>query len=99
MRQARRRAGLTQRELAHLAGVGQPSIARIEADAVVPRLDTFERLLRACGEELHAGPRLTQGVDLSLIDDLLDKTPAARAAYMADASRKLTTLRAKIRHR
>jgi predicted transcriptional regulator len=99
LRQARRRAGLTQRELAHQAGVRQPSVARIESGAVVPRLDTFVRLLRACGEELHAGARLTQGVDVTLIDGLLDRTPAARAAYMADASRKMTTLRERIRRR
>lgn len=97
LRQARRRAGLTQRALAHRAGVGQPSVARIESGAVVPRFDTFERLLRVCGEELSAGPRLSDGVDITLIDDLLDRTPAARARYMADASRKMAALRASIR--
>ncbi len=99
VRQARRRAGLTQRELARLTGLGQPSVARIESGAVVPRLDTLERLLHACGEELYTAPRLSEGVDLTLIDDLLKRTPAERAAYMADASRKMTALRQKATRR
>lgn len=99
MRQARRRAGLTQRRLAHLAGVAQPAVARIERGAVIPRVDTLQRLLRACGEELFTGPRLSQGVDVTLIDDLLEQTPAARAASMADASRKMTALKQSMRRR
>ncbi|MGA9159830.1 MAG: helix-turn-helix transcriptional regulator, partial [Actinomycetota bacterium] len=49
LREARRGAGLTQRALALRAGIPQPTIARIEARTVVPRIDTLDRLLSACG--------------------------------------------------
>jgi transcriptional regulator with XRE-family HTH domain len=66
---ARRRAGLTQRELARRAGIPQPSISRIERDQVSPTVDTLERLLRACDQELEAVRRSREGdVDRTLID-------------------------------
>jgi hypothetical protein len=54
---ARRRAGLTQAELAKRAGTSQPAVARIERGAVEPELATLRRLLGACGEELVVGAR------------------------------------------
>lgn len=96
LRQARRRARLTQRALADRCGVPQPAIARIESGRVVPRVDTLDRLLRACGEELRAMPRLSDGVDITLIDDLLDKSPAERAREMVHASRQMAALRSKV---
>lgn len=52
IRNARRRAQLTQTELAERAGTSQPAIARYESGETVPSLPTLERLLRACGLEL-----------------------------------------------
>lgn len=52
VREARGRAGLTQRELAQATGIHQPAIARIETGDVVPRVDTLGRLLAACGASL-----------------------------------------------
>jgi transcriptional regulator with XRE-family HTH domain len=57
IREARGRAGFTQRELAHAAGILQPAIARIETGDVVPRVDTLARLLAACGVSLTVQPR------------------------------------------
>ena len=54
--QARRAAGLSQRELSRRTGVPQSAIARIERGLQVPRADTLERLLEACGFELRIGP-------------------------------------------
>ncbi len=51
LREARRRAGLTQRELAHRAGVAHATVAGIENGGSRPRRQTFEKLLRACGVE------------------------------------------------
>ena len=53
---ARRRAGLTQRQLAAKAGIPQESIARIERGRVDPRVGTLDRtqfagLLRASSSE------------------------------------------------
>jgi transcriptional regulator with XRE-family HTH domain len=51
--QARRAAGLSQRELSSRTGVPQSAIARIERGQQVPRADTLEKLLQACGFELR----------------------------------------------
>jgi transcriptional regulator with XRE-family HTH domain len=79
LRAARLRAGMTQRELARRANVSQPSVARIERDGVVPRVDTLQRLLGACGNRLAVVPMLGSGVDRSAIRALLRLTPAERA--------------------
>jgi len=87
---ARRRAGLSQRELARLSGIPQPSISRIERGQISPTVDTLERLIRACGMELEPvdvpGER---DVDWTLIDDLLDKETPSRARYVASAGRNV----------
>lgn len=78
LRAARRRRGLTQRELAAHAGVPQPAIARIESGTVTPRVDTLEKLLRFCGEGLEARPVRGTGIDRSLIRAMLRLSPAER---------------------
>jgi transcriptional regulator with XRE-family HTH domain len=54
---ARKRAGMTQQDLAQATGMPQPSIARIEAGTVVPRTATLITLLEATGHELSVDPR------------------------------------------
>lgn len=49
MREARRRAGLTQRELAERAGTTQSAIARLESGRTSPSLEHVEWLLKLCG--------------------------------------------------
>jgi transcriptional regulator with XRE-family HTH domain len=56
LREARRRHGLDQAELARRAGTGQPAISRIERDVVSPSLDTLNRLFEAMGETLGVTP-------------------------------------------
>ncbi len=56
LNQARRAAGFSQRELSRRTGVPQSAIARIEGGLQMPRADTLERLLKACGFELRLGP-------------------------------------------
>lgn len=55
MREARRRAGLTQAELARRAGTTQSAIARIERGRTEPSLRRLDELVRACGLELRVG--------------------------------------------
>ena len=50
--EARRRGGLTQRQLASRAGLSQPAIARIESRVVTPSLERIIQLVRACGFDL-----------------------------------------------
>jgi predicted transcriptional regulator len=56
VRWARKRAGMTQLELARATGMPQPSIARIEAGTVVPRTATLIALLHATGHQLSVVP-------------------------------------------
>jgi transcriptional regulator with XRE-family HTH domain len=49
IREARKRAGLTQRELAERAGTTQSSIARWEAHRSEPSYATVHRLVGLCG--------------------------------------------------
>ena len=53
IREARRRAGLTQAELAVLAGTSQSGIARWEAGRTAVSLDDAIRLVRLCGFDLE----------------------------------------------
>jgi transcriptional regulator with XRE-family HTH domain len=53
--EARRRAGLSQRELALRLGKGQAEIARWERGHVVPSLERLRDVVAACGLELTVG--------------------------------------------
>ena len=52
VRSARRKAGLSQVELAKRAGTSQPSIARLERGLVSPTVISLDRIARALGSEL-----------------------------------------------
>lgn len=79
VRGARKRAGLSQAELARRTGIPQPAISRIERGLVVPRADTLDRLLEACGEGLEALPRPGLGVDRTVTRALLGLSPGERS--------------------
>lgn len=93
LRIARRRAGLTQRELAEAAHVPQATVGRIEAGTVSPRVDTLRRLLTAAGHELAVEPSLGKGVDRSLIRDRLNMTVAERFRLAVDEARGMPAIR------
>lgn len=75
---ARRRAGLSQRELARRTGTAQPTISRIERGLMSPTVATLEPLIKACGMELEIIERPGVGVDRSLIVERLKVTPTER---------------------
>ena len=65
LRTERRRAGLTQLQLAARTGVPQSTIARIEAGQTDPRASTLNALLVGCGRSMTAGgwrPDASRGV-------------------------------------
>jgi transcriptional regulator with XRE-family HTH domain len=99
LRYARRRAALTQRQLAARAGVAQPTIARIESGVMVPRVDTLDRLLEACGMGLEVEPRLGVGEDRTLPRELLKHDAAVRAASAAASTNNVEALLARARIR
>ena len=53
-RDARQRAGLSQRQLAHRARTAQSVVARIERGQTSPSWDTLTRLLAAAGFAIHS---------------------------------------------
>jgi transcriptional regulator with XRE-family HTH domain len=87
LREARRRAGLTQRELADRAGTSQAAVARIERGRQSPSLETLQRLVRACDLDLrfHLAPpdRHREG----LIDATLAMSPEERLQTVQQAAR------------
>jgi transcriptional regulator with XRE-family HTH domain len=86
LRNARRHAGLSQRELAARAGVPHSTVGRIEAGLIDPRASTLRALLAACDIDLEAMPLLGRGVDRSQIRERLRLTPAKRIADLAAAA-------------
>jgi len=52
VRAARRRAGVSQAELARRAKTSQPAIARLEKGNVAPTVASLDRIARALGAEL-----------------------------------------------
>jgi transcriptional regulator with XRE-family HTH domain len=89
LRYARRRAGLTQRELARLAGMPQAAVGRIETGKVTPRVDTLSKLLDLCGCSLEVEPKRGIAIDGTLIRSLLDLSDADRAETAAQSGRNL----------
>lgn len=55
VREARKRAGLSQGQLAKRAGTAQSAISRIECDRISPTVDTLDKLVRCAGEALVVG--------------------------------------------
>jgi len=90
---ARRSAGFTQRQLAERSGVPQPTIARIESEKQMPRADTLDRLLRACGWELDMSLRRGDGEDKGLIRSWISLSPEDRAERSAAYGRFTDDLR------
>lgn len=80
---------MTQRQLAALAGVPQSRIAKIESGAVVPRVDTFDRLLEACGETLESVPRPGIGLDRTISRELIQLSPGERARHAVRSNRNV----------
>ncbi len=84
VKEARRRADLTQAQLAERAGVPKSTVGRIESGARIPSTEMVERLVRAAG--LSVSVSLTEpdpGTD-SMFERSLRRSPAER---LADATR------------
>jgi transcriptional regulator with XRE-family HTH domain len=97
VRYARRRAGMTQRQLAAKSGVPQETIARIERGRVDPRVGTLDRLLEACDFGLEAMPRLGIGIDRPQIRERIDLSPDARLSRAIEEDRAMLHFRTNLR--
>lgn len=90
LRQARLRAGLTQRELAVRARTSQSVVARIEQGRSDPSTATLTRLLAAAGFELRAELTPIAVADTHMLDDvgrILALTPEARLLEVRNVAR------------
>ena len=83
VREGRRRAGLTQAELARRAGTTQSAIARLEGGRSSPSFDTVVRLLRLCGFRLDVGLDPFDDSDIAQAERLLQLTPDERVRHNA----------------
>ena len=84
VREARRRAGLTQSALADRAGVPKSTVGRIESGARAPSVELVQRLVRAAGLEVTVSlSEIDPGTD-SMFERTLRRSPAER---LADATR------------
>lgn len=88
LRDARKRHGLTQRQLAIRARTSQAAISRIERDVVSPSVDTLAELLWLMNERLELGAKpVNWGHDMTLNQANLALTPEARIRRQASWSR------------
>jgi transcriptional regulator with XRE-family HTH domain len=89
IRTARRRAGLTLRELAQRASTSHSTLAAYEQGRKTPNVDTLDRILTACGFRIDVTltPRPTEvaadpaarGRELVDVLDLAEMFPARHA--------------------
>ena len=87
VREARRRAHLTQTELAERAGTTQSVIARVEAGTTGPSLEYLSRLTRASGYEIGIQLAPVDDHDWSIAESNLTLTPSERVTKLKHAVR------------
>lgn len=90
LREARSRAGLSQRELARRAGTAQSVVARIEGGHTDPSAATLLGLLAAAGFELATDLAPRGVADSHMLDDvqrILRLTPEQRLVEVRNVAR------------
>jgi transcriptional regulator with XRE-family HTH domain len=93
IREARKRAGLTQQELADRAGTSQSGVARWESGRTAVSLDAVLRLVRHCGFDLELMLLPRDDSDIAQAARLTGLTGQERIERHARLSRQLSALR------
>lgn len=93
VREARKRAGMTQTALADLAGTTQSSIARLESGRTSPSFEQVERLMRLCGFQLMVELAPYDDSDIVQAQALLRMSMEDRAVRLASAVRQFKEVR------
>lgn len=78
IKEARKRAGLSQRQLAERLATSQSVVARWESGARSPTMETVTRALRACGLDLDVILVPVDRQDLAMAAQNVMLTPAER---------------------
>lgn len=99
VREARKRAQLSQRDLAELLGSTQPVIARWESGSAAPSFERVVEAVRACGFDLSFRIAARDDQHELLVRRNLGLTPAQRLDRMAVARAATGDLAAKVRPR
>ena len=86
LREARRRAGLSQAELAKRAGKATSVIGRWERNEVNPSLETVREVVQACGLELGFTLRRPTREQDDVIENTLRLTPSERLEQLEAAA-------------
>lgn len=92
IKEARKRAGLTQHQLAVRLESHQSVVARWETGRSRPDFETVRQAVRASGFELGTTLSPTDDHDLGLIRRELRLLPHERLSRMVDAVRKLDAM-------
>ena len=88
VREARKKAGLTQAELGKRLGMSQAAIAKLERPGANPTVETLDRVLRAANQRLRiSSSPYPEGVDDTLIIEDRRLTPGQRIAKLGEMSR------------
>jgi len=90
IRRSREAKGLSQKEVAHAAGIKPPSLSQIEAGQIMPRTETLTRIGDAIGESVSflLGGRLVGKRESyeGLVGRLFDKVGMDRLLYLDSLS-------------
>ncbi len=82
LREARKRHGVSQEQLATRASTTQSAISLIERDRVSPSVETLRELLFLLGEDLTLGTKERDfGIDRTLTAERLKASPSERVKY------------------
>ena len=92
IREARRRAGLSQKQLARRLQTSQSVIARWESGGRDPGFATLQKVVKACGLDISVGLVPQDDHDLILARQTDDLSPGGRIEYMLDWTRKVEQL-------
>ena len=91
--EARKRAQLTQRELADKVGTTQSAIARLESGRTRPAFDDVLRLVRLCGMDLDIMMSERDDSDWAQALRQLQLPRAKRIRRMEDVARQMRRMR------
>jgi transcriptional regulator with XRE-family HTH domain len=86
IKEARRRAGLSQRQLAERVGTTQSAVARVESGDTAPSLERISSLVRACGFDLELHLRDVDDHDWSMVVRNLELSPDERLRNTINAA-------------
>ena len=93
VREARKRAGLTQSELAARAGTTQSAIARLESGRPDVSLNDVIRFVRLCGLDVEVAIVPHDDSDMAQAERLVSLTGPQRIQRHMRVARQLRTLR------